>query len=358
MTLQELEEQTSSHFLFIYNNINLQESAIIDPDMVEIVEKQLQQMNQYKALTLVLNTRGGNLASGYKIINMIKEKFPRLDVIILGRCGSTGTFMALAADSLYVSRSALITPTEPQMDTCDGTSQNISTSVIRNFLENSKRYSQSVEKLNPITYGNYYATISYFKDLCYNTYDETRAQKIIEFMLNQVNSHQMPLNREDFRRIGIELLDIPSEMMPFLEDQHHRMIEYLNSKTTKNKRHTLIRNSQKTYVYEKKYDNDKHKIAEGYFAIEEEGFMEKSKNQANGRIADIMTEGVNTSPSTYKDAYSDKHWDSYNDSRYHDYGDHSKYYDYGDNSTYHDHYIDGLQMDEPKVKTKSPKRGN
>ena len=60
----------------------------------------------------------------------------------------------------------------------------------------------------------------------------------------------------------------------------------------------------------------------------------------NGRIEDILKEEEIKEESNYKDAYKDRHWDSYNDSNYHDkYRD--EYRDYGDSSSYHDHYKDG-----------------
>ena len=353
MTLKELEERLSSHFLFIYNNLNEQENAIIDPDMLPEISNKIKNMNNYDSITIVLNTRGGNLASGYKIINMIKEKFSKVDVFVIGRCGSTGTFMALAADNLYTSNYAMITPTEPQMEICDGTNQSISISIVREFLDNISKYPECIRSLDPITFGNYCATISYFKNLCYNTYDKDKARKITEFMLNRVNSHQYPLNKSDFKEMGITLLDIPKEIELFIELEHNQIVKFLADRSTTSIRYTVIRSKEETTVYEKKYSKDKSKIAEGYFIIKEEEFMKKTVEK-NGRVTDIMSESEkSTKETTYKDAYSDRHWDSYNDSYYHDkYND--RYADYGDNSMYHDSYRDGAVVDKPKVMIKNP----
>lgn len=350
MSINKIEESISSHMLFVYNNILLQEEAIIDPELVTEISNHIKDLNKYDSLTLVLNTRGGNLASGYKIINMLKGKYNNVNVVVMERCGSTGTFMALAADNLYVSPQAIISPTEPQMDTYDGTASSVSTAVIRNYLENKNKHPDAVEKLDAITYGNYYSAISYFKQLCYNTYGQYKADLIIEYMLDKVNSHQLPLLEDDFKKMGIKILPIPEKIQADIEEQHEAIVKYLHGTNKKNIRYTMVRSNNKTSVFEKQYDENKTKIAEGYFVIEEEKIMKTVKKE-NARITDILAEGkkVDTAPATYADAQV--HWDSYNDSYYHDnYQD--RYDDYGDSSTYHDSYRDSIQLDAPKVKQK------
>ncbi len=144
MSLKKIEEELSSHLLFVYNNTSLQEDAVIDPELVTEVSKHIPDLNEYGSVTLVLHTRGGNLASGYKIINLLKEKYSNVDVIIIERCGSTGTFMALAADNLYVTSHAMITPTEPQMAVYDGYDSNVSIAVIISSLRISQSCSSEM----------------------------------------------------------------------------------------------------------------------------------------------------------------------------------------------------------------------
>ena len=351
MTLEKLEEKLNSHIIFIYNNIALQDSAIIDNQMVTEIEKSIKNLNKYNSITFVLNTRGGNLASGYKIISMLKEKYKELNAIVLERCGSTGTFMLLAADKIYTTPSAMITPTEPQMQIYDGSGESVSTAVIRNYIE-SNMPSEKIKKLDAITYGNYLSTILYFKNLCYNIFTEDKAERIINFMLREVNSHQQPLIKKDFKKMGIELLPIPEHIIDCLETEHQKIKDFLDDKTNGHIRHTIIRNSQGTTSYEKRYNQDKHKVAEGYFIIEEEKFMKK-QNKQNARVADIIKEVdiEKQMPVDYQDATA-AHWDSYNDSHYHDNYD-DRYDDYGDNSIYHDCYKDSVLVDTPKAKVKS-----
>ncbi len=64
----------------------------------------------------------------------------------------------------------------------------------------------------------------------------------------------------------------------------------------------------------------------------------------NARVLDILFQNG------FKDSV-DAHWDSYNDSFYHDtYND--RYEDYGDNSHYHDEYRDAFVQEKPFTKVK------
>lgn len=341
-----LEEKTNSHFLFIYNNLD-EVDAIIDPNMVKEISNTIKDMNEYKSITLVLNTRGGNLASGYKIVELLKNKFDNINSIVIDRCGSTGTFIALVSDTIYTTDYSIITPTEPLLETYENGNNQVSSSIIRNYLQ-SKDGLEKVEKLNPLTLGNYLSTISYFKKLCYNTFKQDNVHKIIDFMLNKVNSHQMPLTKKDFDEMGIELKDIPKDIYSILIDVHNRIINYFK-RDSLNKTYTIIHSKNNTSVYEKRYNENRHKIAEGYFIIEEDFFMGNLKE--NGRVKDILEE-EKVENTTYQDAAS-SHWDSYSDSRYHDnYND--RYDDYGDNSYYHDEYRDACLEETPVVKKLVP----
>lgn len=345
--IKYLEEKTNSHFLFIYNNLD-EKDAIIDPNMVSEISKSIKDMNEYDSITLVLHTRGGNLASGYKIIEILKEKFKEINGIVIDRCGSTGTFMLLASDNIYSTNYSIITPTEPQLETYEEGNNIVSSSVIRNYL-NSKDGLGKVEKLNPLTLGNYLATISYFKKLCYNTFKQDRVHNIIDFMLNKVDSHQTPLSKKDFEEMSIQLKDIPDDLYLILINEHNKIINYFK-KDNRNKPYSIIHSKNNTSVYEKRYNEKRHKVAEGYFIIEEDFFMGSLKE--NGRVQDILEE-KKVENTTYQDAAT-SHWDSYSDSRYHDnYND--RYDDYGDNSYYHDEYRDAcLEKETPVVKKLVP----
>ena len=151
----------------------------------------------------------------------------------------------------------MITPSEPQI-TIDNKSY--STSVVRNYLKENN-------SLDPIIYGNYLSIINYYKKLCKESYKNS--EKIINYMLKEVDSHQYPLKNEDFKKMDIEVDKLPEDLEKILLDKHNKILNYLKDKTNLENRFTLIESSNKILVRKKIYDNNKKLINFDYFKIEE-----------------------------------------------------------------------------------------
>ena len=158
---------------------------------------------------------------------------------------------------------------------------------------------------------------------------------------------------------------IPENLELELFEIHDAITSYFNKDRSKNKRLSIILSNSINIIYEKKYDQNKCKIDEGYFNIKEEVFMNSSKSKKsnerinssnkikNLRIQDINKDIMNDKLKPIKDASS--HWDSYTDENYHDnYSD--VYQDqYGDNSYYHDSYKDAFEQPKKLLKEKNKK---
>ncbi len=323
--LKNIEQERKENYIFFYTNLR-EEDAIIEPSQINILYSIIKDLEKkYDTVNIIINTNGGNLATGHKISKLLRECFKKVNFIVIDRCSSTGTFLALSGDEIILSKTAIITPTEPQMETLNENSMSISTSIIRNYLTNINESKEYVEKLDALTFANYYSTILYFKDLCYNTYNKDKAERIIDYMLNKVNSHQIPLTKKDLESLGIKISEIDDELYNRLIKIHEMLTNYLNDEATFDKHLSIILSGNRCISYEKKYNKERKKIAEGYYNVEEDKIM---KNQGKKKENGVL-----------KDATS--HWDSYNDSHYHDRYD-DRYGDYGDNSIYHDRYRDSM----------------
>lgn len=338
MRIIDLEKLLNSHLLFIYTNDNL--NASIEPSMIEEIYKQLETMDKYNKITLVINSNGGNLATGYKILSLIKEKYSSVDTVCIEKAASTATFMLLFGENIYISPYALITPTEPQLQ--------FDNNIIS--VNDITRYTQKygITNIDQILLASYMSKIEYFKQLCNNTYNSEEAKKIIDFMLNHVNSHQYPMSISDLRSMKQNVSILSTNILEYLEIIHENIKKEFDEDIAYRKKYILIKNFCCTSTYEIVYNELKEKVSEGYNRKGEE-FM-KAKNI---RIEKIKREIENEQAAAN---YDDAHWDSYNDSLYHDtYSD--VYDDYGDASLYHDTYRDAfLEKDtRPKLLLKSKK---
>ncbi len=327
--MKNIEKELCSNLLWIYTS----DDFYIEPSIIGQIYKHISNMKLYEKITLVIDTRGGNLATGYKIVRMLQEKFQEINSIVVERCSSTGTFIILSSSQVYLSPFAVITPTEPQMNAYDY--GNISVNVIKKYLNNVVD-----NKLDPVIYGTYLSVIDYFKDLCYSIFESDKAAVIVNFMLNKVNSHEYPLSKRELENLFLKINDIPLNLEKIYK-VHSSIKKYLNDKCCYENRKVIIISNNLITVYRKRYSSDKKKLDEGYIDFEGDVFMESKNFEVNGRISDILEDAIRVRENReYKDAYNDRHWDSYNDSCYHDYGDNSVYHDYGDNSVYHDSYKD------------------
>ncbi len=330
MEIIDLEEKLNSHLLFLYTNENL--NASIQPSMVKEIYNQIKIMNKYDKITLVINSNGGNLATGYRILSLIKEKYSSINTVCIEKASSTATFMLLSGENIYISPYALITPTEPQIEYNNNV---ISVNDITKYI---KRYGP--ENIDPMLLAIYGAKIEYFKHLCNNTYDKDEAKKIIDFMLNKVSSHQYPMSISDLKIMKKNVNILKPEILEHFEKIHEDIKEEFNRNITYQKKYILIKNFAYTFSYEIVYNKSKEKVSEGY---NRKGVKKMEKKN-------IRIERIENEMKREKDVanYNDAHWDSYNDSMYHDsYSDH--YDDYGDGSYYHDSYKDAFDFGNDEI---------
>ena len=264
--INDYEQKYKTHLMYIYNNLGISNDSYIDGDLVDHVYYRLKNLNKYENLNIVLQTGGGNLAAGTRLINILKNSNKKIEFTVLNRCNSTGTYVLLSSDVINITDKSTITPCEPQMMYGN---ESISTSVIRNIIEN---YNLDVmNKLDPKIFGEYYATINYFKDICYQVYPKEKADLIINYMLNKVNSHQYPMSINDLNNLNIQVNNLKNtEKLEYLESINDSLLEEFKDINTEGyieSRISLISDCNGTIGYCKKYmktNNSSKRTFEGY----------------------------------------------------------------------------------------------
>ena len=263
MNIYDQEECKKQHIIYVYNDLYKKDEASIDNKLVEELYKSLLLLNKYKKINLVLETGGGNLAAGTRLVKTLKSMYEEYEVTVLNRCHSTGTLIAMASSQLNILPKSILTPCEPQIDYND---DNVSISLIRNLIENGLK-----DKIDIKTLGIYYSYINYFKDLCYQLYDKNKADKIINYMLYKVNSHQYPLSINELLSldVNVKLIEDLDEINYYLNEDSIIRSELLDIKNDNEIESPLTiikdRNSTKTLIRKYKNKNNSYKqIYEGY----------------------------------------------------------------------------------------------
>jgi len=72
------------------------------------------QMDWSKGLTLLLHTPGGDPNAANSIVDYLRQKFTKVEVIVPALAMSAGTMMALASDRIIMGRQSQLGPIDPQ----------------------------------------------------------------------------------------------------------------------------------------------------------------------------------------------------------------------------------------------------
>lgn len=265
------EKKLRSHIVFAYNNLDMGEESFLGYDFVNKIDEVFSKLHKYNRMILALNSNGGNLASGARLINILKSHYKSYDVIVCGKCSSASTFVAMGARRIICTRKSIITPAEPQLEY---NGKKISISVIRNLIEQSKKSNISMQKIDWYVLGSYFASKSYFEDLCLNYLGRKRAQKVIEYMISQVNSHQYPITENELKGIGIDVKILEKgNYFKFINEKDRDINEKLKGNSdglVKEKYLHIIVSSIQKEGYVKVYESEKNqyrKIFEGFRSL-------------------------------------------------------------------------------------------
>lgn len=120
-TLIQIHEQRGNSNVLLYGSSFLQKpqapphSIQITPEDINGLMSVLHGMDWDKPLTLVLHTSGGIINAAESIVEYIRSKFDRIEVIVPTFAMSAGTMIALASDLIIMGRHSQLGPIDPQM---------------------------------------------------------------------------------------------------------------------------------------------------------------------------------------------------------------------------------------------------
>lgn len=89
--------------------------AQIGADTPDIFLEHLDAIGKVDKISLVLYTCGGNTLAAWNIINLFREFCNELEIIIPNKCRSSGTLMALGANSIIMTKQATLGPIDPSI---------------------------------------------------------------------------------------------------------------------------------------------------------------------------------------------------------------------------------------------------
>lgn len=211
--------------------------AQIGADTPDIFLEHLDAIGKVDKISLVLYTCGGDTLAAWNIINLFREFCNELEAIVPNKCRSSGTLMALGANSIIMTKQATLGPIDPSItramspvipNTNPPQRLPISVESVKGYfsllkeefgaksdLALSAAYTKLSEYIHPLVLGDVYRTQKQIQMLAekllqmHNT-DEETIKTIVSFLCSDSGSHDYTINRTEARSLGLSV-ESPSQ---------------------------------------------------------------------------------------------------------------------------------------------------
>ena len=214
----------------------------LDINMLPEIYNHLNYIGFNKTLNVVLYTKGGDVNATRRIALLLKNYCETLNIIAPYYCQSSGTLLALSANTLYYSQLSIFSAIDPHLhggkeeqDTA------LSSADIKLFSSMSKDWFNTeitdesnmlgmlCEHIFPPTLTAFYRTVLEVKEIAEELlrsagqYSETTQQHIIETLMFSFHSH-------DYAVTGLQLaeLDLPCQNDEALNQIVWPLVEYFS----------------------------------------------------------------------------------------------------------------------------------
>lgn len=206
----------------------------ISPEVIDLLVDHLDLIGVTPRITLYLYTRGGDTLAAWSIANLFRTFCDHLEVIVPAKALSAGTLIALASETIVVTKQGTLGPIDPSvtgplnppLPNAQATNVvPVSVEAITAFIDFAREtlgddadlgevFLHLAKNVHPMVLGDAYRARSQIRMLgrrllMNHIGDETRINKILEFLCGESGSHDYTINRREARTLGLPI-EIPS----------------------------------------------------------------------------------------------------------------------------------------------------
>jgi hypothetical protein len=113
---QTLEEKLRSKLLVYVTSDRPGYETQFAGDVIDLFIDQLDKIGIVKKLSLYLYTRGGDTATAWNIVNLLRLYCDELEVVIPHKAHSAGTLISIGANSIIMTKQATLSPIDPSVN--------------------------------------------------------------------------------------------------------------------------------------------------------------------------------------------------------------------------------------------------
>jgi len=113
--ISEIEEGLNTALICYITGDRENLNTRIAPDILRIFYRHLEAIGQKEKISLFLYTRGGDVVTPWRLVNLIREYCRHFSVIVPFRAYSAGTLLCLGADEIIMGKMGELSPIDPSV---------------------------------------------------------------------------------------------------------------------------------------------------------------------------------------------------------------------------------------------------
>ncbi|MBS4022915.1 MAG: hypothetical protein KGZ79_10955 [Dethiobacter sp.] len=113
--IAQLEEKLNTSLVCYVTGDRENLSTRIAPDIIRIFYRHLKPMGEREKISLFLYTRGGDVLTPWRLVNLIREYCQHFSALIPFRSYSAGTLICLGADEIIMGKMGELSPIDPSV---------------------------------------------------------------------------------------------------------------------------------------------------------------------------------------------------------------------------------------------------
>ena len=243
----ELENQRESKVLCYVTSDRRGMETQIAQDCIDPFVDLLDCIGPTKRISLVLHTQGGQTLAAWRLVNLIRMFCDELEVLIPSKALSSGTLIAIGADSVLMTKQAALGPIDPSVNDplnpaaiVNGQQSQVPVSVesVRGYLDAARdelRITDSEQlaailinlttHLHPLVLGSIFRTQSQIrylarKLLSQQIENESTVESIVSFLCADSGSHDYTINRREALELGLSVTKPSKSLYELLRAIH------------------------------------------------------------------------------------------------------------------------------------------
>ncbi|KKM09015.1 hypothetical protein SY88_21520 [Clostridiales bacterium PH28_bin88] len=113
--IREIEQHLGSRVICYVTGDRENVNTRVAPDIVRVFFQHLEKMGHHPRIDLFLYTRGGDVLTPWRLVNLIREYSPYFGVLVPFRAYSAGTLICLGADEILMGCMGELGPIDPSV---------------------------------------------------------------------------------------------------------------------------------------------------------------------------------------------------------------------------------------------------